>query len=508
MYLLGAARVYARFISRLGPFLAKPLDAEACRRLLEEKREKRGENFLLLLERSVYGYARSPYRPLLERAGIRWEDCARWVAEVGVEGCLERLRDAGVWVTIDAFKGKTGNAQAQDFENPWLVEDFAVMSGGTTGQRRRMSIDLDLLVVEAAAQRLFLEAHGLLGRPKALWRPAPPGSSGIKNVLRSAKLGAPAERWFNLSGDRREEWEWRMLLATAQRIGRRYGKAVPDLEPTPLGEPRAVVEWLHERRGILWTPATAAVAAARYASEQGIDIAGAVFWAGGEPITRAKREVIEAAGARVVNGWSLSEAGPIGIGCAHREHDDEIHVNDAKVALIRGEGDEMLLTSLLPEAPKLLLNVALGDTAVLTERRCGCKVEAAGFRRHAHTIRPSGKLTAGGMHFMNSDLLRLVEEVLPQRFGGVATDYQFAQEEGGVVLAVDPQVGAVDEEAVVAAVGEFFTQRSSGDAMMVAYWKAGNILKVCRRPPWVGPAGKRPAVAPMGSGDSSKGCSA
>ncbi len=502
MYLLEAARVYARFVSRLGPFFAKTLDAAACRRILRENLERRAENFLAVLRLGVFGHAGSPYRPLLERAGIGYKDCVEWVASFGVEGTLERLRDAGVWVSIDAFKGKTGTAKAEDFQNPLMVEDFAVMSGGTTGKRRRLSIDLDLLVFEAAAQHLFLEAQGLLGRPKALWRPAPPGSSGIKNVLRGAKLGAPPERWFNLSGDRKEDWEWRMLLSTAQRIGRRYGNAVPELEPTPLAEPRRVVEWLHERRGILWAPVTAAVAAARYAQEKGIDIEGSVFWAGGEPITRVKRETIEAAGARVVNGWSLSEAGPIGLGCANREHDDEIHVMDAKVALITGDGNEILLTSLLPAAPKLLLNVALGDTAVLTERRCGCGIEAAGFLRHAHTIRPSGKLTAGGMHFMNSDLLRLVEEVLPGQFGGVGTDYQFAQVEDGVLLAVDPALGEVDEKAVVGAVAEYFTKRSSGDAMMVAYWQASDILRVSRRKAWVGPAGKTPAVAPMGAWES------
>ena len=60
------------------------------------------------------------------------------------------------------------------------------------------------------------------------------------------------------------------------------------------------------------------------------------------------------------------------------------------------------------------------------------------------------------MSFIGSDLLNLVEDVLPARFGGYATDYQFVEEEDGglpkVSLLVSPRLGSLDQEQVLAEV--------------------------------------------------------
>ena len=54
-------------------------------------------------------------------------------------------------------------------------------------------------------------------------------------------------------------------------------------------------------------------------------------------------------------------------------------------------------------------------------------------RRHLHTIRSFEKLTAGGMTFVDTDVVRVLEEVLPRRFGGGPIDYQLIEDEGRTV---------------------------------------------------------------------------
>ena len=65
-------------------------------------------------------------------------------------------------------------------------------------------------------------------------------------------------------------------------------------------------------------------------------------------------------------------------------------------------------------------------------------------------------LTSEGVTFLGSELLSLVEEVLPARFGGQVGDYQLAEEEIDgqvrVCILVAPDVGAVDEDEVIATV--------------------------------------------------------
>ncbi len=228
-------------------------------------------------------------------------------------------------------------------------------------------MDLDLLTFEAAPRFLVLAAHSLLESPMGVWRPAPPGSSGIKHALRAAKLGRPLQRWFDLTGhSQSRSWKSSLFLRTAVSQGRLRGGVIPLPEPTPPDDPSNVARWLEEcvragRPAVLSCPASAAVRVCRFARDQGADIAGTVFWVGGEPVTLAKSEILHSAGARSVNGWSLSETGPVAIGCARRDQIDETHLLHSKVAVIPGpasDGDEghgshLLLTTILPLAPKL-----------------------------------------------------------------------------------------------------------------------------------------------------------
>ena len=63
------------------------------------------------------------------------------------------------------------------------------------------------------------------------------------------------------------------------------------------------------------------------------------------------------------------------------------------------------------------------DYAVISHPHCGCPWEEMGYTQQLHTIRSYEKLTSEGMHFVGTDLIAVVEEVLPARFGGAPTDY-------------------------------------------------------------------------------------
>ncbi len=71
----------------------------------------------------------------------------------------------------------------------------------------------------------------------------------------------------------------------------------------------------------------------------------------------------------------------------------------------------------------------MGDQAVVSERACGCPYQQLGWTTHLHGIRSFEKLTAAGMTFLDTDVIRVLEEVLPGRFGGIPSDYQLVEEE-------------------------------------------------------------------------------
>jgi hypothetical protein len=533
--MLDDLQMFGRFSAGLRRFLASSLSADECERLLAESITHREQRFLQIVRKAIFEHPRSPYLPLLRHAGVSFESLSAAVESKGIEATLEGLRDHGVIVSLDQFKGKAplvlgGKSyalDAADFDNPLLLREFTVMTSGSSGKRRRLAVDLDLLVFEAAAQRLFLSAHNLLGRPLGLWRPTPPGSSGIKHALRSAKMGEPIARWFDLSAPSatqptasRKPWQsavfLRMALLQAGRRRRNGWPLIPEPIPAPADDPGPVLDWLLQclragQPGVLSTPASAGVRLARLATDTGAPLDGTVLWLGGEPITEAKAALIQEAGATVVNGWSLSETGPLALGCAARSAVDEVHLLDSKVALIpaepmpesleeegAGSTGRVLVTALMPASPKLLLNVDIGDRVTLSRRQCGCPIEAAGFRIHAHGIRPENKLTAGGMHLTTADLLELVEHVLPDATGASALDFQFAEyERAGIAqveILVHPSIPGVSDDTVLSVVASHLSAKSRAHAMMVDQWQKAGILRVRRAAPYLTATGKKPVV--------------
>lgn len=517
--MLDDVRMFSRFATGLRSFLKKPLTPQDCHRLAVEDLRRRDDNFLLLLRRGVYENPRSPYRALLRWAGSEYGDVERMVRKDGAEAALERLHDAGVYVHLDEFKGRRpitrGGLElpvtADDFDNPLMSRDFEVASGGSTGKRKRLGVDLDQVAHDTSVEYIGREANGYADRPFALWRAIPPGSAGIKAALMSSKLGQPLSRWFSPHAI---SWEPAMIKSTlfmlyAVHGSRWFGAGIPLPQHVPLGDATPVAHWLANqvRTGMpvaLSAPGSSAVRICMAAEAGGFDISGSVFRMGGEPITSGKVELAQRLGVKAVCSWGMSEAGNVGIGCPHGEVLDDMHVYRAKIAFIQrpkdlpdgtSQVDALYMTTLLPRTPKIMLNLETGDYGILSRQSCGCPLGEVGLDVHIHTLRSFDKLTTGGMHFLGSDILTLVEQILPSTYGGYPTDYQFVEQEQGdalsrVNIVVSTRISKIVEDDVVQTVLNFLGSRSRGDRAMANHWREGDTLRVVRGEPLANDVGK------------------
>jgi hypothetical protein len=245
---------------------------------------------------------------------------------------------------------------------------------------------------------------------------------------------------------------------------------------------------------VLDTIVSSAVRVCRYAKDQGLDISGTLFRLGGEPLTEAKQRLIAEVGCRSLCFYSITEMSFVGAPCGTPDAPDDVHLLTDKVAaLVRpievasGTVDALVYTTLLPSSPKLMLNVESGDYALPSERSCGCPMGRLGFLQHLRHIRSYEKLTSEGVTFLGTELLRLVEEVLPQRFGGTATDYQLVEAEEGelsrIFIVASPRLGLLDEAAVTELVLQTLSAYPGGSAM-TEHWRQGQTLKVLRQQPY------------------------
>jgi hypothetical protein len=105
------------------------------------------------------------------------------------------------------------------------------------------------------------------------------------------------------------------------------------------------------------------------------------------------------------------------------------------------------------------------------------------------------------MSFLGSDLLSLVEDVLPRRFGGGPTDYQLVEREREglpkVSLVVSRGVRQVSEEQLARTVLEFLASRGSAGGMMADLWAESHTLEIVRGEPHVTSGGKILPLQPL-----------
>ncbi|OGQ82455.1 MAG: hypothetical protein A3F90_08685 [Deltaproteobacteria bacterium RIFCSPLOWO2_12_FULL_60_19] len=512
MKFLDDLKMYWRFASGLRSFLRHTISLEEARAIVRKRMADREKNFLRVVERGIFGYRRSPYLPLLKLAQVEFGDIRHMVGSKGLEGTLRALRDAGVYISFEEFKGRAPivrqgrviPVQAHDFDNPYLGHYYHVETGGTTGAGTRVEIDLDHLAAIAPLYTLADHSHGVLYVPRVIWFGILPDSSGVNNILAYARSGQLPRKWFSpvVGRDIKPALKHRLATGYLVAMGRIFGVPVPWAEAVRIEDAGTVARWAAETlktdgRCLIRTHISKALRVCLAAREEGLELSGVTFVGGGEPPTAGKVQVIIGTGARYVPNYFFTEAGIVGIGCARPAAVNDIHLFKDVLALIQYPrqvpGTEMSVdafhfTTLLPTAPKLMLNVESDDYGIIETRSCGCPLESYGFTQHLRDIRSFRKLTSEGVTLVGGEMIRILDEVLPAKFGGSPLDYQLAEEEDEqgftrLSLLISPKIKIADEAAVIETVLEALGRSSVAADLARAHWSQAKTLRVKRQEP-------------------------
>lgn len=524
-----------------------PVTPEAARARLGHQLRRRDELFLRAAERLIYAHAASPYRRLLLHAGCTPADLAAHVRALGVEGTLERLREAGVYLTLAEFKrqapivrpGLSFAPAEADFDNPGFGEaegapgagrsrldhGDAAISGTTSGTRSaatRVLYSWEFIAEEAAHEALLYEAHGVLDSPVALWYPVLPGVAGVHNLLMNLLIGRPPERWFSQTdpGGAGASWFERGALAGLRFGARLGGSHAPAPEFADLAHAEPVLEWLlgtvrAGRPGVLRTFASSAVRVAELAQQRGARLTGVTFFTGGEPLTDARRAFIEATGARAFPRYIATEPGLLAAACPQRATTDDMHVYEDRVAVIPGQAISaghdasgtpaadtaprgLLFTTLAPHVGKVLFNTELGDDGALSRRACDCVFGRLGFTQHVAQVDSRERLTLEGMTVSAAALDERIGALVAAA-GGSPDSYQFrvrtdARGLARLDIALSPMLTELRDDAFLAALYARLAAGDAGLALAAEVWRRAGTLRVVREAPRLTGGQKRPTL--------------
>jgi hypothetical protein len=512
MALLKDIRKYYRFCTGLRSIVTEAISLDESREIIKKRTERRESLFLNVVEKAIYGNVRSPYLKILRLAGCSLADIKELVQRIGIEKTLSKLVSDGVYLTFEEFKGRrkvmrrgeTFEFSESDFDNPFLSRYFDVESGGTSGPGTRTMIDFDFIAQEAVHRALVLDVYGLLDAPCILWFPILPGNAGLMNLFRQAKIDRTPIKWFSQVDRRsiRPSLKDRFGTSFSVHVGRLFGSRMPSPEYVDLKEAHKIAQCVcdvireHSKCSI-WTYVNSAIRICTAAKERNLSLEGASFFVSGEPITPTKIDEIKSAGANAIPYYAFVEGGIAAYGCANPDGPDDMHVLTDRIAVISHEKiveypentvDALLFTSLLPESPKILLNVETGDYGLIGKRHCGCRFEDFGFSDHMSNIRSFEKFTGEGMTFMMRDLSRIAEEVLPAKYGGSSSDYQVLKESVADILshieiAVSRRVGNIDEDDLVGTIIEELGQGTDSRRLMAEVWDRAGTIRVRRMDP-------------------------
>jgi phenylacetate-coenzyme A ligase PaaK-like adenylate-forming protein len=512
MSFLADLKPYARFAAGLPGFLRNPISLDDARAIIQHRLERREQNFLKLLEKAVFGYQKSPYRELLKLAGCEMGDLRNAVQSDGIEKTLETLRSNGVYISFEEFKGRTPiirdggviGTGPRCFANPYLSKSFQHETGGSTGAGTRVETDLDHIAAQAPHLMLAREMHGVLDAPTALWRGVLPDGSGIHNILRACRFGRVPQKWFSpVTRDKtKPALKYEMATYGTVIIGRLSGVKIPWPETITIDNAIVVARWAADNINshgscVVMSPVSRALRICLEAERAGLGLEGATFIIAGEPPTPAKVKGITRTGARCFPTYGLAESGRMGMGCGQPIGTNDLHLLTDAFALIQHpravpgwdvEVDAFNVTSLLLTTPLILLNVEIDDYGILERRSCGCAFQGYGFEQHVRDVRSFRKLTGEGVTLVGSEMMRILEEVLPSRFGGSSLDYQLLEEEDEqgftrLSLVVSPRLVIEDEQQVIETVLEAMSRSSVGADSARDIWGQAGTLRVKRAEP-------------------------
>ena len=293
-------------------------------------------------------------------------------------------------------------------------------------------IDLENVRDRAVNRLIQFDARGGVGWAHAMW--GVPGGQTMINLLEFAAFGAPPVRWFAAVDPSapglhpRYRWSARAL----RWGGWVSGVSLPALEYVPPDDMLRIARWMTDvlragRTPHVFSYTSAAVRLCLAARDAGLDLRGARFSVGAEPVTEARVAAVRQVGAELTCGYSTIEAGRVGYGCLAPAHTDELHLLHDMLALVQA-GDAgaerglppraLLVSSLRATAPMILINVSLGDEAVVGPRACGCAMEHAGWTTHLTRSGATRSSRLGGWRSSTATSSACSTRCLPARFGG------------------------------------------------------------------------------------------
>jgi hypothetical protein len=505
-----------RIARALARILYRPWNAARAQDLVRARLARRGALFLDMVDGMIWNYPRSPFLQLLTWAHWSMDRLRDAVERWGLDDTLRALRDDGVYVSYEEYRGRIPihrrghemHCREGDFDNPAIVSAYETRTGGTRSAGSRVPATLEHVLANRGFARLMtLEAHGLMRLPIVLWQSR---QVTISWWLGLAHAGRRPWKWYlpGVSRDAAMPAGMARIIQLTRLMARVRGLDLPPAEQRPLSAIDDVFETILDARArhgacAVVTTASSATRLAAVAGARRADLRAVTFIVAGEPLTPGKHADIARSGAGITSRYATAEAGALAEGCPHPDALDDMHFLSDAFGLVTQPATlpdgravtGLLLTSLLPESVKVMLNLEIDDFADVTVRRCGCMWDRLGLHTHLSGIRSFTKMTGEGMTILGTDCVRILEEVLPREFGGYSTDYQLLEREDEqhltrLYLVVSPRVGPIDEDRLAARFQETLAAGPHPGTHTPSLWRQAGTIRVLREDPILTPTGK------------------
>lgn len=493
-------------------YLKRPMTLEQAKSDIRKRMDNRESNFLTLAKKLIYENQKSPYRKLLLWAGCGYKDLEDSIKHQGMENTLEKLRDEGVYITLEEFKtkapicrkGLTFETSPTDFDNPFLMGKS--IQGTTSGSRSsgtRVMYDWDFFTEETANELMLYETHGLLSAPLVLWLPGLPSISGFHNLIVNLKFRRSPEKWFSHLSDGivGNSLKNRLSIEYLVWCCRMFGLFIPRPEFTDIRSASKVAEWMESAKknkgiSVVRTFTSSAVRIVQAAVEKGIDISGCIIFTGGEPLTERRLRFIDSAGVKAFPYYAATETGFIAASCGNRIYPDDMHVYTDRYAIIQrlrktvigGHSvNTYLFTSLSSNTGKVLLNTEIGDFGRLYIKPCSCLLGGLGMDVHISEVRSYDKLNGEGMTLLGSELDKIVGEMI-EKAAGSPDDYQFweaqdSEDVSKLIIAISPEIRNLNERDFIDSILKKLKSKDIGSNITSQIWRQAGTLQVVRAHP-------------------------
>ncbi|MBK9168990.1 MAG: hypothetical protein IPM24_16175 [Bryobacterales bacterium] len=515
MNLRDKAGHYARYSRGVAEYLRSPVEHD-WRERLRSQLANREASWLATVRLGVFARPESPFARMFALAGIGYPDLAGAVERDGLEAALEQVRQAGVYLTHEEYKGhvpivRSGREIAADqasFANPAAGGGIASVSSGSSGTSVSVRKPVEARLHKHVYAWLEMREFGLDSSAMTVLKPILPASSGLTGCIRALRMGCRVERWFAPGGRAGDSVHYRALTSALVTQARLSGVRIPypeHLAPNDFLQP---ARWLAKRRSegercAVRAFVSPAVRTVQAALDAGLDIRGTRFLVGGEALTEAKRRLIESAGCEVFPRYVISEIGAIGYACSRMRAGNSVHLCHDSVAVVgwrrlaplsQVEVNALLFTPLLPSAPQILINVEMGDAgSLIHDAHCDCAFAQAGLPRRIEHIASYSKLTGLGVTLTGTEVVPILESILPAQCGGGPADYQLVEREGRgqteLTLRVSPRVPEPDLNRVRQVFLRALEERYGG-ALASRVWRHAGAFHTVRAEPETTPAGK------------------